>query len=327
MTTTSWNRNKMRLFLIRHAECQQNVGQAAATDESNSGLTETGKTQVQHLARYFRDNLVQFSHIFSSDLDRATDTAQAICKYQLGAGAARLAPIQTHLLREQQIASPGSLEGTRWKSGAPASSTGSPDGLAGGEPGYTEEESLGQMKARASSFLRDFVVPLLDGPPSRGNNKEEVVAVIAHGMILQVLWICLADFFNPGDIHFGPGVSQADFADQVAPIWSNTGVMELDIKPGRGGVANTATAAGVITASNTAATTASPSVLTGSIPRAMGTGTGPPFAGWSMTILAVDSTTHLSTTQIGRTGGTVRNTVHGSRQGPMDELYGITGAA
>lgn len=286
-----------------------------AEDESNSGLTETGKTQVQLLSQYFRDRLIRFTQVFSSDLDRATDTAEGICANQLGAG--RLVPIQTPALREQQFTS--SLEGTRWQSGAAASSISSPDGLAGGEPGYTQEEPLSAMKARVHSFLRENILPLLSS-----STQEEIVAVVAHGVILQVVWVCLADLFEPGDIHFGPGLSQADFEDKVAPIWSNTGVMELDISP---------RAPGRVTQSVPGAGAAAPGpVLTGSaqLPNrgtTTTTASSSALTGWSMTILTIDSTAHLATTQIGRTGGTVRNAVHGSRQQPMDEFFRITGTA
>ena len=237
---------------------------------------------------------MQFTHVFASDLDRATDTAQTICQYQLGAGAARLAPVQTHLLRERQV---GPVERQRRGKGA------------------IEEESLEEMQARTSSFVNDYIRPLLpagDGTSSGGGggaavDGEEVVAVVSHGGILQILWVSLEDLFDQGSIRFRRGLSPADFEDSMAPVWSNTGVLELDIKPKSRADSMSAT-----TAAAAAAAAAS----------------GPPLAGWTMTILSVDSTAHLAAKQAGPgmtgAGAVKRATMPGTR-GTTDEFYRITG--
>ncbi|GFF89116.1 phosphoglycerate mutase family protein [Aspergillus udagawae] len=297
----------MKLYLIRHAECGHNVGQAAG-DENGHHLTENGRTQVLLLARSLRDRMIRFTHVFSSDLDRASETAQGICQQQLASGAL-LAPIQVPTLREQQY---GSLEGTRWHSGAPASSISSPDALRGGEPTYTDEESVVSMRTRMNAFLQDHIIPFLVNADVA---NEEVIAVVAHGVILQVLWVCLADLFNQRDVHLGPGIGQADFGDYVRPVWSNTGVMELDIRPAS------------IVPPYVRDAARPPPFLLGSMQRPESFEA--PLSGWSMTVMAVDDTTHLETTaqQVERTGGTVRNSLQPSRQETANQFYRLTGTA
>lgn len=248
--------------------------------------------------------MVRFTQVFSSDLDRATETAQGICSQQLGSGP-MLVPIQTPNLREQSF---GSLEGTRWQSGAPASSISSPDALRGGEPIYTEEESVVSMRTRVNAFLQDHIMPLLIGTSS----SDEVIAIIAHGVILQVLWVCLADLFNQSEIYLAPGVGQDDFGDYVRPVWSNTGVMEVDIRP----------SSTVPVSARQAARP--PPFLLGSLQRSDYRES--PLAGWSMTVISADDTSHLDKAQqVERTGGTVRNAVHESRQQSTDQFYRLTG--
>ncbi|EAW11992.1 histidine phosphatase family protein [Aspergillus clavatus NRRL 1] len=275
-------------------------------DTNGHYLTDKGKMQAHLLARRFRDRGVRFTQVFSSDLDRAMETAQDICQQQLSSGPF-LTPIQTSNLREQSF---GSLEGTRWKSGAPGSSISSPDALRGGEPSYTEEESVVSMRTRVNAFLQDYIVPLLVNLDT--TKPEEVIAVVSHGVILQVLWVCLADLFNQRDIHIGAGAARADFGDYVRPVWSNTGAMELDIRP---------------------STIAGPAVRDAASP--------PPFllgvlqqresfeallSSWSMTVMSVDDTSHLDMAQqVERTGGTVRNTLQPSRQESTNQFYRLTG--
>lgn len=250
---------------------------------------------------------MRFTHVFSSDLDRASDTAQGICQQQLGAPL--LTPFQTSLLKEQAF---GSLEGTKWQSGAAASSTGSPDALRGGEPSYVEEESMASMRSRANSFLNDYLLPLTGSLSA----NEEVVAVVAHGIILQVLWVCLTELFDPRDIHMGPGVNQADFGDRVQPTWSNTGYVELDIRQ-------------LPPAPPLMRNTGRPVPFTGAVQSSIRLPvSSAPLAGWGMTVMSVDNTSHLYGAQrVPRTGGTVRNPAHGSRQQTMDDFYRLTGAA
>ena len=255
-------------------------------------------------------------------MDRATDTAKAICQHQIHDAGAKLVPIQTSALREQQLLTSPS-----------PSVNGIVDGLDD-EDGFESEE---QMKARTRQFLGIHVLPLLKSrplqlnPTSGANNinmhmhmngrlkehqfeqlggqrqrqqqqqqqqqQQPVIAIVAHGVILQIIWICLAELFEPGDIYFGRNLSQADFEDGVAPVWSNTGVMELDIQPKSNLFAIAENGSGSVRIAR------GPDVLAYSSPS--------PLADWTMTILAVDSVVHLLVgscqDQVGTTGKAVQS--------------------
>ncbi|KAJ9209924.1 hypothetical protein DTO166G4_8463 [Paecilomyces variotii] len=257
----------MKLFLIRHAETEHNVKQACA-GATDSGLTNHGVIQIQRLAQYFRDRPVQFTRVFSSDLQRARLTATGLCQQQLGNRS--LAPMQTPLLQEQHF---GSLEGTRWKPRASTSRNTPSKAEPVTGPSYMEEESEDSMRARATSFLRDYILPLLLG----NSPEEEVVAVVAHGIILRVLWKCIADLFDPADIFISPDVDTSGIppGSPLTPVWSNTGFMELDMRPKP-----------LITASGTLSQPAPPMAT---------------FSRWQMVILSVNSRSHLL--DLRRTGG------------------------
>lgn len=277
----------MKLFLIRHAECPLNVG--AATGD---GLTDDGKLQAQCLAQHFRDSNVRFSKVFSSDLERAAKTAETLCHQQLGNGI--LTPVQISTLREQQSVAPPSSSSNALRSNVPA---------------YAQEESLVSMKARSEAFLKEYILPLMVANPV----DEDRVAVVAHGGILQVLWLCLTALFNPQDIQLGPGIGRTNFDDQNLPVWSNTGYMELDI--------NQATNTPQVGSTRTSA----PLMLTGSyaLPARGGSTAGAPLSGWAMTVRAVDDTGHLRRTHLGSMDGAARVP---AQQQPMDQFYRLVGS-
>lgn len=222
----------------------------------HSGLTLNGQDQALRLARYFRDRPVSFTRVFSSDLDRATDTARVMCQYQLGSGPA-LEPIQLPALREQCFGC-----GSQFVSASNA-------------------ESMASMKLRVNGFLRDYILPLM-ADQTQGN--DQVVAVVAHGVILQVIWSCLADLFGPQAFHLSRTVGRND-GDYMHPVWSNTGIMELDIRPS--GVPEE------MVARNAVYISVDPPWITKSAAPTP-PGGSPSLEGWSLTILSVDSTMHLS---------------------------------
>lgn len=231
-------------------------------------------------------------------------TAQGICQQQLG--GAFLSPIKTDLLREQSF--DWSAKGTRWQSAAPASSVGSSDRFPGGEPPYSQQESISSMRSRADSFVGDFILSLIK------SGAEEVVAVVAHGIILHVLWLSLADLLDRTNIHVGPGVSQSEITD-TGPTWSTSAYMEIDF---------TRLPPTLPLMRNSVGPAPSPSMVASMqssrqrIPA--------PLAGWAVTVNCVDNTSHLAVKQF-RTGPPVRDAAHGSRQETMDDFYRLTGAA
>lgn len=233
---------------------------------------------------------MQFTRVFSSDLQRARLTAEGICQQQLGDHP--LAPIQTPLLQEQHF---GLLEGSRWKARASTSACTPNGAVPGVGPSYVEEESEDSMRARSISFLRDYILPLLLGNPP----EEEVVAVVAHGIILRVLWKCITDLFHSGDIFVSSEVETGVVpSSPLTPVWSNTGFMELDIRP------------------------KSLTTHSGTLPASISTDS--PFSGWQMLVLSVNNTSHLL--DLRRTGGGIGSATHDQRQRTLDGFFRATNA-
>lgn len=269
----------MKLFLIRHAECEHNVGRAlyvrgarprSHTNNTNprgpghsgANLTANGQDQALRLARYFRDRSVSFTRVFSSDLDRATDTARVLCQYQLGSGPA-LEPIQLPALREQCF------------------------GCGSQNVSSSNAESMASMKLRVNGFLRDYILPLM---ADKAQESDQVVAVVAHGVILQVIWSCLADLFGLQAFHLSRSVGRNE-GNYMQPVWSNTGIMELDIRPSAGPPADMVAREGVYIGVDP------PWITKSTLPTLPGW--SPPLKGWSVTIMSVDSTMHLAGEALG----------------------------
>ena len=67
------------IYLIRHAEAEGNLFRRAQ-GHWNGKITERGKKQIDALAERFKD--VHIDAVYSSDLDRARDTAGALLRGQ-----------------------------------------------------------------------------------------------------------------------------------------------------------------------------------------------------------------------------------------------------
>lgn len=247
-------------------------------------LTANGQDQALRLAHCFRDRPVSFTRVFSSDLDRATDTARVICQYQLGSGP-KLEPIQIPALREQCY------------------------GCGSQSVSASRAESMSSMKLRVNGFLRDYILPeMADATQGSG----AVVAVVAHGVILQVIWSCIADLFDSQSFHLARTVGRND-GNYMHPVWSNTGIMELDIRPG-------GPPEEFVTKSPLQMSVAPP-WITKTVPPTP-PGSSPPLQGWSVTIMSVDSTAHLDGDALAQTIPEVGPT---STQQSMDDFYRLTG--
>ncbi|KAK0665392.1 putative phosphoglycerate mutase [Cercophora samala] len=195
----------MRLFLVRHGETVDNVAGLYA-GVRDSPLTAHGVLQARRLGDHLAKQH-QVTHVFSSDLQRAVDTAVKIVDAQLsrrprqndkhgdapGSGGT-LKPLQLVDLRERDF---GSAEGKKF---------GTPHGDA---------ETHEDMRQRAARFVQGHLVPLLGS-----DDSETVVAVVvAHGLILNSLFRVLQARFGTE-----PRGSEASAA------WSNTGYLEAVIK-------------------------------------------------------------------------------------------------
>jgi broad specificity phosphatase PhoE len=164
---------------------------------------------------------------------RAFKTAEAIRLAQpKPAGEQAPFPHETKqltLLREQDF---GSFEGKTF-------SERSRDSKKTGRESYSEAhkkdsdfkdvESQEAMRARSNTFIDEYLLDLFQSLP-----EDYAVVIVAHGIILSHLWRCILRRFAPTAVSVVPGVVPADRGSILEYLggWSNTGNMELEIKPG-----------------------------------------------------------------------------------------------
>ncbi len=102
----------MNLFLIRHGQSTGNVA-GRFQGWSNLPLTDEGRRQAERtgtfLAQYTRQEQMPIAALYSSDLDRAWYTAEAIGRHL------SLAPIQDLGLREMNFGAIEGMTGDEWK--------------------------------------------------------------------------------------------------------------------------------------------------------------------------------------------------------------------
>lgn len=99
-TVTFSQRNEFSMMLVRHGETDWNASRLVQGHHDAARLTTHGREQAQLVADSLRE--LGFDHLFTSDLDRATETATII------GAAIGLTPGIDPLLRERSF---GSFEG------------------------------------------------------------------------------------------------------------------------------------------------------------------------------------------------------------------------
>ena len=154
------------LYLVRHAETAWNV-ERRFQGQMDVPLSSIGHEQAARVADWLAAQQVQFTSIYSSDLRRAADTAQAI------ADATGIVPTLSPSLRELNCGAwqglsvfeveeryPGQLE--RWREDVRAYA------LPGGE-------SISQVQRRMCAYLSDIVV----------GAKGQAIIAVSHGAALS----------------------------------------------------------------------------------------------------------------------------------------------
>ncbi|KAL2072947.1 hypothetical protein VTL71DRAFT_10271 [Oculimacula yallundae] len=214
----------MRLLLIRHGETVHNVASVYA-GVTDSALTNHGVLQANRLAAHLAATDVKISHIFSSDLQRAFKTAEAI---RVAQSPAPTETTKLEVLREQDF---GFYEGKQFyerpregnKSGKEAHQDAHKN-----DPGFKDVESKESMKIRSDSFIDSHLDALLKDTP-----EDKTIAIVAHGIILSHLWRALLQRFHPSKVSIGHGIDTPGngFTLEHLGGWSNTGYLDLEIKP------------------------------------------------------------------------------------------------
>jgi probable phosphoglycerate mutase len=198
----------MRLFLIRHGETVDNVACLYA-GLRDSALTTHGVLQTRRLASHLSKQAPATSHIFSSNLQRAAKTAEAVW-------SARGHKENVRQLTQLQEKDFGSGEGTKYGSGSDKPHKGS--------------ESAESMQARVDVFLDGHLLPLLQP------KVDDDIIVVAHGIILSVLFKRLCGRLSRGAMTMSPDAQRAmnpypSGGIPVLPSWSNTGYLEATLSP------------------------------------------------------------------------------------------------
>lgn len=209
-------------------------------------------------------------------------TAEGICDQ---CAPADRRPIFTPYLREQHF---GSREGLRIHRPVKITTTSTSTPIED-EPAESEDS----MRTRANRFLDEYLFPVLWSPEQDQTEMDSIqVAIVAHGVILRVLWSCLARCFPLGSVRYAPEVAAlaALRGGVLVPSWSNTGYMELSISPPP--------------ASESSHTSV---------------GTGSPLVGWSIKVLAVDNKMHLRNLQ--RTRGGIGSSQHDTTQRSIESFF------
>jgi alpha-ribazole phosphatase len=157
----------MNLLLIRHGQTNWNLGQRFQ-GQSDIPLNETGRKQAQALAE--RLAFETFDAVYSSDLQRAAETAKIICASQIHPDPR---------LREVNF---GNWEGMIYDE----IKAKYPDTLAAWEADIFKNappngETLEELALRVQSLLDEL----------REKHDDQKILIVAHGGVLQTL-ICLA---------------------------------------------------------------------------------------------------------------------------------------
>ena len=255
---------------------------------TDSRLTSHGILQIKRLGEHFASQNLQFSAIFSSDLQRAKMTADAIRDAQTKTKVDNpevVDVIALPLLREQDF---GSFECVPW-----ASKAGS--GIVYPDPAqqdFKPKETREAMQQRAQEFLDDFLTPFL----YLDSVETETIAVVSHGLFLGALWKNLLARMSSNSVTLAPEVRLPGGTRplEYLPGWSNTGYLELDFYPHR------------------EATTVNEVRGNASLARSM-------LPGWRMKIISVNGKEHLS--NLKRTRGGLGNVAYDSRQKNLEGFF------
>ncbi|KAI9804675.1 MAG: hypothetical protein M1833_006750 [Piccolia ochrophora] len=280
----------MKLFLIRHAESVDNVAQLYA-GLRDSLLTNHGVLQAECLGQHLAARGLRFTDIFASDLKRAFKTADAIrlaqpMNDQRGLSYT-LQILSTPLLREQDF---GALEGVSY-----VASRQVPADVK------VDLETKDRMVVRAEQFLDDYLIPVL---AIEDVSQDPVVAVVSHGIFLNVLWRQLLRRFTPSSITAPPDILPADRRTSVEYLaWGNTAFLELDL--GRA-LPHAGRQPGIPDNNIAPGTLPSPPV--------------PLLSQWRLTLVAINARDHL-TAIAKRTGGGIGSSRYDEGQKKIDNYF------
>lgn len=280
------------------------------------------------------------AHIFSSDLQRAVKTAEAIREAQ---SPAPPPTTKLQLLREQDF---GFYEGKKFIERPREGNQNGKDvhiEAHHNNPGFVDVESKMSMGIRVESFIDMHLVPLMHEV-----EEDRSVAVVAHDIILSHLWRAMLKRFYPF-VTAAPGVLDGrGMGLEYLGGWSNTGYLDLEVKKRTGfsGISSeSATGADISSKTSPLSTSIAPALPDGStsgvirleapstssssilhkhsVPPTLEVDTAPPsprsLIGLALTVKAVNSQEHLK--NLKKTRGGIGSLKHDSRQQTVDSFF------
>ncbi|KAH9896207.1 phosphoglycerate mutase-like protein [Xylariomycetidae sp. FL2044] len=184
----------------------------------DSPLTNHGVLQTKRLAAHLvkrRHVIGPTERVFTSNLQRAAQTAEAIVTAQLS--ALDKTPDPSRILQVEQLAELrekdfGTSEGKKFGSKSNEVN----------EDVRSDSESRESMRVRIDRFFDSHLVPVLHEHAA----ENVAVVIVAHGIILNVLLrSLLARFPTKENVLPSPGSSRNNPSEYIA-AWSNTGVLQ-----------------------------------------------------------------------------------------------------
>ncbi|TKA83216.1 hypothetical protein B0A55_00661 [Friedmanniomyces simplex] len=344
----------MKVYLIRHGETVDNIAGLYA-GVRDSALTLHGVEQARRLGQHFaQTDHIHLTHVFASPLSRACKTAEALVKAQKDggfvAGDGRPAGRGVEIVKVPELIEQdfGYYEGKSFYARSEARKSGreAHHDRHKSDPGFVDVESKEAMCKRADRFLDQHFMPLFDLEGADGGLE---VAIVSHGMLLSHLWRRLLLRLPRKSLTIAPEVMAARGSVVLEHLggWSNTGYLELAMSKDSG-AAKPQQLAGPIEAAHDAAIpeasalsrpTAPPLIIAEEVAKGSSDVTSPampsaPFeastvrspppsprtlAGWSTTILAVDSKAHLA--GLKRQRGGIGRLAHDEGQQKLDGFF------
>ncbi len=259
----------------------------------DSALTSHGVLQAGRLASHLvarATSIGPIKHIFSSDLQRAFKTAEAICEAQNNTAGSL--PVHNGVVRASELREWNyrSAEGRSFRD---RSSRGS----------FDDAESHEEMRARVNRFIETLLRPVLAGNPP-GELADHSVVVVAHGVILGVLLGSLLLKFPSA----ANGTRESKQLAEGLIQWRNTGYLEALVR-------HDSVAAAPLSAPNPSAdaTLLSPNDPAESIP-------GPGQGTVALAVTAVNCVDHLQ--GLKKTKGGIGSAKFDDKQKTMDSFFG-----
>lgn len=165
----------------------------------------------------------KISNIFSSDLQRAVKTAEAIRAAQDNGSSLEVTKLE--LLREQDF---GHYEKKPFHersrdTNKPGKETHSE--VQRTNPGFKDVESKESMKKRMEIFVKEHLISLLNI-----DDNDNTIIIVAHGIILSHLWRVILRQFDAKNVSMGPDVPNPERGLDYLGGWSNTGYLDLHVK-------------------------------------------------------------------------------------------------